>query len=261
MRPREAALPQLERGLRLHPRKRLVLLEELRADLDALEDELTARGLPRSRARAAAAMRLLPDPQAARALEHEAALYHRLARGRGGTVLQKAERVAIGLVAALVAVALAVAMAGLELTGSAALFALAMITLISLIVANTLRVAWGLWVRQDLRAADRRAAWRVQLGLILVGISIGGLGAVVLAYGATGRLVSSADVSTAFTLVRDVALLASLGLGAAVIGLLGWLALTPSLRSYDLFERRIAAVFVPPGPRLVRSHDTQETPS
>jgi len=261
MRPRDATLPRLERGLRLHPRKRLVLLEELIADLDALEDELASRGIPRGAARAAAIRRLVPGPAAVRELEAAGAAYRRLAGGAREAFVRVAERVAIAGVSAFTLVALGLAVARLGLHGWAGGFAWAMVGAIAVIVANTVAVAVGLWVREDLRAADRRTAWHVQLGLILVAVSLGGLGATVLAYEAAGRIAASPDVPVAFGLIRDVSLLASLGTGAAIIGLSGWLALTPSLRSYDLFERRIAAVFVPAGPRLVRSDHPEETRS
>lgn len=257
MRPREDALPRLERGLRLHPRKRLVLLEELLADLDALEDELAARGLPRRQAREAAARRVLPSAETARELEAEAAAYPRLADEAGARVLRVAERAAIGLVAALIAVALGLGLAGLEPGGPATGFAWAMAAAIALIVANTVRVAVAMWVRQDLRADGRREAGRIQLGLVLMAVSLSGLGGAVVAYAAAGDFAAGASPPAPLALVRDVALLVSLGLGAALIGRLGWLALTPSFRSYETFERRIAALFLPPGPTL-HGPDTRE---
>ena len=258
MRPREDALPRLERALRLHPRKRLVLMEELRADLDALEDELAARGLPRSQAREAAARRVLPDAETARALELEAAAWPRLAGRAGDRALRAAERAAIALVAVLVAVALGLGMARLRPGGPAAGFAAAMAIVISLIAAHTVHVGQALWLRQDLRADGRREAGRIHLGLVLVAVSLSGLGATVVAYDAAGALASRAAAPGVFALVRDVALLVALGLGAVLIGRLGWLALTPSFRSYETFERRIAALFLPTGPTLHRPDHRQE---
>ncbi|MFV1988478.1 MAG: hypothetical protein ACC682_14450 [Gemmatimonadota bacterium] len=257
MSPREASAGGREFGgeagdLRVHPRKRLAILEEIAADVDAMEDELAARGIPRGVARAAAIDRLSPGPAVVRELEVDQVPYRRLTDRFGGGAVELAERLGLACIVILTMVAVALGLVRLDAFRNGGAFVWGTLAAIALLVTNTLRVAWGLWVRQDMVATDRRQAWRIQVGLVLVAISIGGLGAVSEAYLAAGRMVVRADWATAFALVRDVMLLLSLGLGAGVIGLVGWLALTPSLRSYDAFERRIAALFIPLGPRLVR---------
>ena len=245
-------------GLRIHPRKRFALLEEIAADIDAMEDELAARGFPRGRARAAAIDRLYPGLAVVRELEAEEVAYRRLADRFGAEPVVFTERIGLGLVAMLTLVALAIGLARLDAFRSGGAFVWGSIVVISALVTNTLRVAFGLWVRQDMDAAARRRAWRIQVGLVLVATSIGGLGAAVESYVAAGSLAVRPEWGIGFALMRDVMLLAGLSLGAIVIGLSGWLALTPSLRSYDAFERRIAAAFGPVGPRLVRG--TAEPP-
>jgi hypothetical protein len=238
--------------VRMHPRKRLALMEEIAADVDALEDELASRGVPRERARAAAMNRLFPDPAVVRELETDAVAYHRLAARIGGSRLVLAERVGLAAVALLTLITLARGLAQMDGFRSGGAFLWATIGMIALLVANTLRVAVGLWARQDMGAAERRQAWRVQVGLVLVAISVSALGSASEAYLGALRMEVGAGSLAGFALARDVLILVAMGLGATVIGLVGWLALTPSLRSYESFERRIATVFVAPGPRLVR---------
>jgi len=242
----------------MHPRKRFALLEEIAADVDAMEDELAARGLPRGRARAAAIDRLYPGPAVVRELESETVAYRRLAERFGGDTVVLAERIGLALVAMLTLIVIAIALARLDVFRRGDVFVWANIVVISVLVTNTLRAAFGLWVRQDLDAVARRRAWRLQVGLVLVATSLAGLGAAVEAYAAAGSLAARPEWATGFALVREVMLLTSLGLGAIVIGLVGWLALTPSLRSYDAFERRIAGTFVALTPRLVSAR--AETP-
>ena len=83
-RPERGAEARDLRRIRVHPRTRLVLLEEIAADVDALEDELAARGIPRGQARAAAIARMYPGPEAARELEVDHAAYRRFAERIGG---------------------------------------------------------------------------------------------------------------------------------------------------------------------------------
>lgn len=246
-------------GLRIHPRKRFALLEEIAADVDAMEDALAGRGLPRGRARAVAIDRLYPGPAVVRELESDEVAYRRWAERFGGGTVELTERIGLALVAVLTLVALAIGLARLDAFRSGGAYVWGSIAVISLLMTNTLRVAFGLWVRQDMDAAARRRAWRIQVGLVLVATSIGGLGAAVESYVAAGSLAVRPEWGIGFALMRDVMLLAGLSLGAIVIGLVGWLALTPSLRSYDAFDRRIACAFMPLAPRLVSAH--AETPN
>lgn len=237
------------RHIRVHPRTRLALLEEIAADVDALEDELVARGLSRAHARAAAVGRLYPGAEAARELEVDYAPYRRFAERVGGDRLARLERVALGLVGILTMATLALTLGRLETLRGAGPFLWGAIAATSLLVANTVRVAFCLWVRQDIRAAERRAARRVQMGLVLLVGSLCLAGAAAEAYGAAGRLEASPDWATGFAMLRDVMVLLALGLGAVVIGLTGWQAVTPSLYRFESFEQRVASVFVAPGPR------------
>jgi hypothetical protein len=244
--------------LRVHPRKRLVLLEEIAADVDAMEDELAARGVPRGQARAAAIGRLYPGPEAARELELEQVAYRRLAARYGGGTLERAERLGLALIATLTTAAFAFPLGRLDVVRGGNVFVLGPTAAVALLVWNTLRVAFGLWVRQDMRARERRAAWRIQIGLVLVAASASGVGVAFEAYATAGRLAAAPDWVAGFGLLRDAMVLAALGLGAVVIGLTGWLALTPSLYAHDAFERRLTSLFAPldlTGPRMVRESE------
>jgi hypothetical protein len=237
------------RHIRVHPRTRLALLEEIAADVDALEDELVARGLTRAHARAAAVGCLYPGPEAARELEVDHAAYRRFAERVGGDRLARLERAALGLVGILTMAGLAVTLGRLETLRGAGPFLWGAIAATSLLVANTVRVAFCLWVRQDMRAAERRTARRVQMGLVLLIGSLCVAGSAAEAYDAAGRLEASPDWATGFAMLRDIMALLALGLGAVVIGLTGWQAVTPSLYRYESLEQRVANVFVASGPR------------
>ena len=257
--PVDAAAPREERGLarvlRIHPRRRFEILEEISADVDSLEETLASRGVPRGRARAAALERLLPDDRVVRQLEEGAVPYRRLEARLGTARLHAAERLALAAIASLTVVGVLIGLIRLDAFRTGGGFVWALAAIVAAIAANTGRLAYGLWVRQDVSAADRRRAWRLQVGLVLVAISVAGTGVGIAAWTATGALATEPDLVTAWRLVRDVMAFASLGLGAVALGLTGWIALTPSLRSYDVFERRIAALFAPPdGPGRLTLH-------
>ncbi|MFQ5691126.1 MAG: MotA/TolQ/ExbB proton channel family protein [Gemmatimonadota bacterium] len=90
----------------------------------------------------------------------------------------------------------------------------------ALLAANTLRVAFRLWVRQDIRAAERRRAWRTQLGLVPTAVSFSALGATVAAYETAGQIAVHADWAGGLRFVRDVMVLLW-GVLGAVLGFLG----------------------------------------
>ncbi|MDX1395486.1 MAG: hypothetical protein R3195_13950 [Gemmatimonadota bacterium] len=257
--PVDATPPREGRGLarvlRIHPRRRFEILEEISADVDSLEETLASRGVPRGRARAAALERLLPDDRVARQLEEGAVPYRRLEARLGTARLRAAERLALAAIASLTIVALLIGLVRLDAFRTGGGFVWALAAIVAAIAANTVRLAYGLWVRQDVSAAVRRRAWRLQMGLVLIAISVAGTGVGIAAWTAAGALAAEPDVVTGWRLVREVMSLASFGLGAVSLGLIGWIALTPSLRSYDTFERRIAALFAPPGtPRRITLH-------
>ena len=235
---------------RMHPRHRFVLFEEIAADVDAMEDELVTRGMSRASARAAAIRRLYPGPEAVRALEVDRVPYRRFADRFGGRRIALAERVGLALVAATMGAGLAASLGRADAIGGSP-FSWAVVVVISLLVAHTIRVAIGLWVKQDMDARRRRTAWRTQCGLILLAVCIGGTGAAIEAYRAAAYLEVTPGWQVAFAALGDVLTLTALALGAIVIGLSGWMALTPSLRAYELFEIRLRTLFSPAGPRPV----------
>jgi hypothetical protein len=184
--------------------------------------------------------------------------YRRLAARYGGGTLERAERLGLALIATLTTAAFAFPLVRLDVVRGGNVFVLGPTAAVALLVWNTLRVAFGLWVRQDMRARERRAAWRIQIGLVLVAASASGVGVAFEAYATAGRLAAAPDWVAGFGLLRDAMVLAALGLGAVVIGLTGWLALTPSLYAHDAFERRLTSLFAPldlTGPRMVRESE------
>ena len=120
-----------------------------------MEDELAARGIPRGQARAAAIARLYPGPEAARELEVDHAAYRRFAERVGGARLARLERWGLGAVGVLSMAALALGPGRLDVLRTAGPFLWGTILAISLLIANTVRVAFCLWVRQDMTATAR----------------------------------------------------------------------------------------------------------
>jgi len=248
--PHNEPLARLERDLRMPPQRRLELLEEIDADLDALFRELVARGLSPARARQVALSRLLPEGEALEHLEAEhEPIGARWLRRRSWHAY--AERGALVLAAGIPAVLAlwTVRRAGGATTGS--LWIAAELLIVAALGVNWVRTASLLWVRRDLRPVARLAHWRLQVGLIVAAVAIGALGGAwegyrLLNVGAVGAPITV----PAWTIMRSALTLAILGTAAAIFGLFGWLSLMPRLATDDIIDKRIAEVFRRSGPTL-----------
>ena len=197
----EDPLAAVERALKVSPERRLELIEEVDADVDALQEELERRGYPPAAARRAALNRFLPAPETLVALEaqHGPPLGRWL---RAAGIRGRVER--LGAMAAA-----------------------------------------SLWIDGSLPPERRRLLWARQVGLIVTAISLGGLGGTWEGYTALGAF--DASSGAAWTAVHRSVFFAALGFGAALLGLLGWLALIPRLITDETAEGRITTL-------LVRSH-------
>jgi len=254
MRP-EHPLADVERNLAVPPRRRLDLLEEVDADVEALQAELERRGYGPAQARRAALRQTVPGTETLAQLEAQhAPPLSRWARGTGW--IDRAER--LGIVVAT-GVAGAVAFTTILRSGplgSAAVLAWFQVIVVALLAANWTRAAKHLWVAGDLRPDLRRQLWERQIGLVVLAVALGALGAAWEGYSAYEALAAEDFAVPAIgDAVRRIVSCAALGFGAAIFGLFGWLAITPRLISDETIERRISTFFA--GSRLAPTSPTR----
>ncbi len=242
MRP-EHPLAGLERNLTVSPRRRLDLLEEVDADAEALQAELERRGYGPAQARRAALRRIVPGTETLAQLEaqHGPPL-GRWARGAGW--IDRAERLGIFVATGLAGAVACIGIAGSGPLGSAAVLAWPQVLVVALLAANWTRAAKRLWIDGDLRPEPRRRLWERQLGLIVLAVALGALGAAREGYAAFGALEAEGFAAPAmWDAIRRFVSFAALGLSAAIFGLFGWLAITPRLIDDETMEHRISAFF------------------
>lgn len=252
--PRENPLARVERELRVAPRHRLDLVEEVGADVLALQAELERRGYGPAEARSAAVARLMPGGEVIRQIEdrHAPPLGRRLLASGW---MDRAVAVGAGAAAAFAGVVAAVATGDLGGFGETAAIRWLLVLVTALVAANLARAAARLWVQGDLRQEERQLLWARQTGLIAAAVALGALGAAWQGYVALGPSLGAtgpAPVAQAETweAIRSLAGVAVSGLGVAVFGLFGWLLVTPRLLTDEECERRIDAFFAQSRPRL-----------
>lgn len=252
--PREHPLAPVDRELRVPPRRRLELLEELDADAEALQDELERRGRAPRQARQAALRRLVPTGEALRSLEAQ----HAPSLGRwihGAGWAERVERLGIAVVAVLAGAATTLVLRLPGGLGVTAVLAWPQVIVVTLLAANWAQAAARLWVKGDLRPERRRMLWRRQVGLMMIAVALGALGAAWEGYAALGALEGGTPPAAAvWGALRRTLSFAGLGLGAATFGLFGWLSLTPRLITDETVEQRISALFA-------RSHQSRAATS
>ncbi len=259
MPPREHPLARVERELNVAPRHRLDLIEEVAADVKELRAELERRGLSPAQARRAALQQLVPGGEALERLEVRHAPRPRR-WARAANWLDHTVRLGVGAAATLAGAAAftlaasgssgaGAANGGAAGTGATAVLVWSQVLLVALLAAN---LAWGaarLWIHGDLRPAGRRLLWARQGGLIVAAVALGALGAAWEGYQAfTGPGFAAISSLSAWGAVHEVARVAAIGLGTAIFGLFGWLAITPRLISDEETERRIARFFARTSP-------------
>lgn len=242
MRP-EHPLADVERNLAVPPRRRLDLLEEVDADAEALQAELERRGYGPAQARRAALRRVVPGTETLAQLEAQhAPPLGRWARGAGW--IDRAERLGIVVATGLAGAVACITILGTGALGSAAVLAWPQVIVVALLAANWTRAAKRLWIDGDLRPEQRRRLWERQIGLIVLAVALGALGAAREVYGAFGALEAEHFAPPAmWDAIGRIVSFAALGLSAAIFGLFGWLAITPRLIDDETMEHRISGFF------------------
>lgn len=247
--PREHPLAGVERELRVGPRHRLELIEEVDADVRALQAELERRGRTPAEARREALRQLVPADDALEQLEarHGSRLQRRI---RAARWMDLAVRLGVGAAATLAGLA-AITVAAPGPDGPPAALVWSQVMLIALLAANVAWTGARLWIHGDLRSGERRLLWTRQGGLIVAAVALAALGAAwegQVAFATTDPATISS--LAAWAVVQKVAHVVAIGLATAIFGLFGWLAITPRMITDDEVERRIARFFARARPPL-----------
>ena len=254
--PREHPLARIEREVKLAPRHRLDLIQEVDADVRAMQAEMERRGCSPVEARREAIRRLVPVGEAvggsktARAgagrwLRTDCRWLH--ADGRGDRVAG----LGIGASALLGGAVGIVATIRPGLSGTAMVLSWALVIVFALLVANLARVAAQLWLHGDLRVRQRQLLWARHAGLIVTAVALGALGAAwegYLVVTNTEQVDSSALLAweTAGSMAR---LPASPRRSSACSGL----SISPRMIADQEIERRITEFFAQDRARLTRN--------
>lgn len=255
--PREHPLARVEREVKLAPQQRLDLVEEVDADVRAMQAEMERRGYSPVEARHEAIRRLVPAGEVVEQLEdrHTPGLGRWLRtdgrRQHGDGRGDRVTRLGIGAAALLGGAAGIVATIRPGLSGTAMALSWALVIVFALLVANLARVAAQLWLHGDLRARQRRLLWGRHAGLIVTAVALGALGAAWEGYLALvgGELADGAAL-LAWETAGTMAYFAATGLAAAIFGLFGWLSISPRLIADQEIERRITEFFAQDRARL-----------
>ena len=256
--PREHPHPlaRVERELKVAPRHRLALIEEVDADVRALQAELERRGRNPVRAREAALRQLVP---AADALEElEARHTPRLGRWAPASgPMDRALMLGLAAVATLAGVRAVIALPGLASPGMTAVLAWPQAIVVALLAANLAKAVAQIWIHGDLRPPQRQSLWARQTGLIVAAVALGALGAAREGYPAVDTPDAAVWTAVAaWEAVGRAAGFAATGIATAVFGLFGWLAITPRLITDEEIERRIATLFAQARPPLTSLGET-----
>lgn len=241
--PPKDPLNGLDSRLHLQPKQRLELLEELRSDLEDLEEALSRKGYRPRRAREKALRQLLPSADVVQALEthHEGTALRWIRRH------SRTSNVGRWALAALAGVSVLLALNFLRQAGlfsSAGPFVGLELLLTGSLAANWAYTGFQLWVGRGVRPESRQLRWRYHAGLIVAAVAIGALGSAWEGYSVLGILgESTPEPAIAWAALRRALVLITLGTAAATFGLFAWLSFVPKLATDEAIERRIAALF------------------
>lgn len=248
--PRDHPLKRVERELKVAPRRRLDLIEEVDADARAMQAELERRGRTPGQARRAALRWVVPTHETLEELEaRHAPRLGRWARAAGW--VDRAIVLGVALAATLAGLIAVVAIYGSGVPDVAAFVTWPLAVVIAAIAANLSWAAIQLLIHGDLRPLQHRSLWNRHAGLVVAAVALGALGAAWVGRVTLGPLellrISASEgpmgEPPVWEAVGQMATVAGTGLAAAIFGLFGWLALTPRLLTDEEAQRRIADFF------------------
>lgn len=275
--PRDHPLKRVERALKVAPQRRLDLIEEVDADVRALQAELERRGHTPGEARRAALRQVIPDDEALADLEaRHAPRLGRWADAAGW--IDRAVVLGVALVATLAGLIALIVMYGSGVPDVPAFVIWPLVVVIGALGANLSWAVIQLLVHGDLRPRQRRLLWTRQAGLLVAAVALGALGAAWVGHVTLAPLeppmiaVRESPMAEpparrspveepplweppAWEAVGRMATVAGTGLAAAVFGLFAWLALTPRLLTDEEAEHRIARFFAQARPHLALASD------
>lgn len=245
----QSVLRDLNARLDLPARRRALLLRELRADFEDLVATLEAEGLSGEAAQARALEMLSPTPEDAGALTGlHRSRYARIVERLGPGHVRLLERVGIGTMAALAALAPVLAVAY-----STRLAPMTLVVLGSVAVPLFAHLAWQAFrivVRDDADAASLARAGTIQAGLVGLTVAAGALAVVTEAYSvaaawSTHGVMEVGGVAGALTRCADAA---ALTLGLTILGVFGALALHQWHTAARDVEEELVALLAPVSP-------------
>lgn len=264
---REHPLKPVERELKVAPRRRLDLIEEVDADARAMQAELEGSGRTSRQARQDALRHFVPADQAIEELEAR----HAPRLGRWARSAGWADRVVVlgvALAATLAGFIAVAALYGYGVPDVAAFVTWPLAAVIGALAANLCWAVIQLLIHGDLRPTQRRLLWNRHAGLLVVAVALGALGAAWVGRATLAPLEPPAIAAPespmeqppvweppVWEAVGRMATVAGTGLAAAVFGLFGWLALAPRLLTDEEAERRIARFFSQARPQLTLASD------
>ena len=174
--PRDHPLSRVERALKVAPRRRLDLIEEVDADARALQAELERRGRTPGQARRAALRRVVPTREALTDLEYRHA--PRLGRwARSAGWVDRIVVLGVALAATLAGLIAVISMYGSGVPDVAAFVTWPLAVVIAALAANLCWATLQLSIHGDLRPLQRRLLWNRQAGLVVAAVALGALGA------------------------------------------------------------------------------------
>lgn len=217
-------LRELDDHLDLPARRRVVLIRELRADLEDLVATLVAEGHAPEEARARAVALLAPTLDDVRALTSlHRSTYARLIGHRPSRMARWVELSGVWGMAAFAVLAPLLALgtaAGLPWWAGGPLGVVA-----ALVAGHLAWNAFRVLVREDTSAAMLVRAAVVQAGLIGLALSVGGSVTLLVGWLAMGRLAAGSDLSDVAASFATGAAAAALALSIGMLGLFGATAL------------------------------------
>ncbi|MEX2374257.1 MAG: hypothetical protein WD942_01560 [Dehalococcoidia bacterium] len=231
----DSRLQAVDQHLDLPVRRKVVLLRELRGDLDGMEATLQAQGFSSDDAHALAFQLLGPTRDAmADLVSLHSPWYPRLTRLIPSRSVRILEGIGIGGMAILAV--LAPLQAYTRVTDLPTWVAGALGTLAVVVAAHLMWCAFRVLIREDADAASLVRAGATQTGLLALTLSVGATAVAVEAFLGAGRGLDGDVVRTARA-VASSAETAALALGIGMLGLFGtWAVFEAHLLARDAEE-------------------------